>query len=319
MTFNKGAAGGGCGRITLVPVKRKGRAEPSETGKGRGRPAQAPPDRAAGKPGKGAVVLRAGYFDADKFERSKRIGWFNFDLIRKEKVLVVGAGALGNEVIKNLVLSGYRRITLVDMDHVVYSNLNRCIFFSEEDSRKKRFKAEVVARRAALLDPAVKITPHIRRIEELPEGFIRGHGLVFGCLDNIAARLHLNAHTYPRGIPYIDGATLGTIGKVQVVLPPETPCLECGMNRTHMKILEKRFSCTGRDVTFFDPKMAAEITTTSVIAAVSVREALKLTNGQRDLCIRNMFYYDATRNVADVLQIDRNPNCPHHGGAEASS
>jgi molybdopterin/thiamine biosynthesis adenylyltransferase len=215
------------------------------------------------------------------------------------------------------VLSGFRRISLVDMDFVVYSNLNRCIFFSEEDSRKKRFKADVVARKARLLDPDLKIAPHTSRIEELPELFIRGHSLVLGCLDNIAARLHLNAHTYPRGIPYIDGATLGTVGKVQLMLPPETPCLECGMNRTHMRILQKRFSCTGRDVTFFDPKMAAEITTTSVIAAVQVREALKLACGQRESCVRNMFYYDAVRNVSDVLQVDLNPNCPHHAGPEA--
>ena len=263
-------------------------------------------------------VISPGYVDTDKFERSKRIGWFNFDLITKEKVLVVGAGALGNEVIKNLVLSGYRKISLVDMDHVVYSNLNRCVFFRESDSTNKRFKAEVVAERARELDPAVKIDTYVKRIEELPEKFIYGHGIVMGCLDNIAARLHLNAHAYHKGIPYIDGATLGTIGKVQVVLPPETPCLECGMNRTHMKILEKRFSCTGKDITFFDPKMAAEITTTSVIAAVQVREALKLTNGQRDLCVRNMFYYDAPRNVSEVLQVDRNPNCPHHDKAEAS-
>ena len=262
------------------------------------------------------MVLRAGHFDADRFERSKRIGWFDLDAIRRQNVLVVGAGALGNEAVKNLVLSGFRRISLVDMDTVVYSNLNRCLFFSEDDSRRKRFKAKVVARKAALLDRGAAITPHCRRIEDLPEGFIPGHTLVLGCLDNIAARLHLNAHTYPRGIPYIDGATLGTIGKVQVVLPPETPCLECGMNRTHMRILEKRFSCTGRDVTFFDPKLAAEITTTSVVAAVLVREALKLACGQRETCLRNLFYYDAVRNVSDVLQTDRNPGCPHHGGAE---
>ena len=62
----------------------------------------------------------------------------------------------------------------------------------------------------------------------------------------------------------------------------------------------------------FDPKLAAEITTTAVIAAVQVREALKLTNEQRRLCIRNMFYYDAPRNLSEVLQVDLNPKCPHH-------
>ncbi|MBM4248010.1 MAG: ThiF family adenylyltransferase [Euryarchaeota archaeon] len=281
---------------------------------GGGRAGPAAPGRA---PAAGPPVLRAGHVDADRFERSKRVGWFDFERIRKERVLVVGAGALGNEVVKNLVLSGYRRISLVDMDRVVYSNLNRCVFFSEEDSRRKRLKAEVVASKAGLLDREARIVPYDHRIEELPDGFFGDHDLVLGCLDNIAARLHINARTYPRLIPYVDGATLGTVGKVQVVLPPETPCLECGMNRTHMKVLEKRWSCTGRDVTFFDPKLAAEITTTSVIAAVQVREALKLTSRRHESCIRHMFYYDATRNVCDVLQVDLNPRCPHHGAPEA--
>jgi molybdopterin/thiamine biosynthesis adenylyltransferase len=293
-----------------VPVRRKGGGGPPEKAASGGR-------RAPARQGAAAPVLRAGYIDADRFERSRRIGWFDLEAMQRQNILVVGAGAIGNEVVKDLVLSGFRRISLVDMDRVVYSNLNRCLFFSENDSRRRRFKAQVVARKAMRLDPEARITPHCRRIEEMPEGFIAGHTLVLGCLDNIAARLHLNAHTYSRGIPYIDGATLGTVGKVMVVLPPETPCLECGMNRTHMRILEKRFSCTGRDVTFFDPKLAAEITTTSVIAAVAVREALKLACGRSDLCLRNMFYYDAGRNVSDVLQVDRNPSCPHHAPPEA--
>jgi len=267
----------------------------------------------ARRPRRAGTALRPGYLDEDRFERSKRIAWLDMDLIGKEKVLVVGAGALGNEVVKDLVLSGYRRISLVDMDRVVLSNLNRCLFFSEKDSRARRFKAEVVAEKAAVLDPKARIEARVSRIEELPAEFILRHGIVLGCLDNLAARLHLNAHTYPKNIPYIDGGTLGTIGKVQVVLPPETPCLECGMNRTHMRIIQKRFSCTGKDFTFFDPKLAAEITTTSVIAAVQVREALKLTSGHRQLCLRNMFYYDAHRNVSDVLEVDLNPHCPIHG------
>jgi molybdopterin/thiamine biosynthesis adenylyltransferase len=271
--------------------------------------------RHGGRPhGRAGATLRAGYLDEDRFDRSRRIGWLDMGRIEKERVLVVGAGALGNEVVKNLVLSGYRRISLVDMDRVVMSNLNRCLFFSESDSRSKRFKADVVARKASALGNKVRIDARVDRIEELPEGFIRGHGIVLGCLDNLAARLHLNAHTYPGNIPYIDGGTLGTTGKVQVMLPPETPCLECGMNRTHMRIVQKRFSCTGKDFTFFDPKLAAEITTTSVIAAVQVREAMKITSGHHELALRNMFYYDARHNVSDVLEVDRNPDCPIHAG-----
>jgi molybdopterin/thiamine biosynthesis adenylyltransferase len=131
-------------------------------------------------------------------------------------------------------------------------------------------------------------------------------------LDNIAARLHLNAHCYYNRIPYIDGATQGVIGKVQVILPPATSCLECGMNKTHMQVLEKRFSCTGAGLTFFEQKFAAEITTTSVVAAIQVREALKISSGKTDNILRNLFYYDGFNNISDELELDINPDCPHH-------
>lgn len=256
--------------------------------------------------------IRAGRLKEDRYERSKRIKWLNLDSVRSAKVLVVGAGAIGNEVCKNLVLSGYRDITIVDMDEIEHSNLNRCLFFSDLDADEKRFKAEVVAERLKAIDEDLTVSYHTDKIQELPEDFIPSHALVFGCLDNIAARLHVNAFCYHRKIPYIDGATDGFIGKVQVVKAPITPCLECTMNKTHMKVVNIRFSCTGRDVTFFEDKLPAEITTTSVIAAVQVREGLKSSCGGEGMLMSKIFYYNGEKNISDVFDIDINPDCPHH-------
>ena len=100
-------------------------------------------------------VVRVGDIDNDRYDRSKRLGWFDIEKVKKAKVLVVGAGALGNETCKDLVLSGFRNITLVDMDRIVMSNLNRCIFFSEEDARKKRYKAEVMAEKLKIFPMAL--------------------------------------------------------------------------------------------------------------------------------------------------------------------
>jgi len=84
------------------------------------------------------------------------------------------------------------------------------------------------------------------------------------------------------------------------------------MNKTHIKIMEKRFSCTGTDITFFEQKMPAEITTTAIVSAIQVRETAKIVSGHPEACVSNMFYYDGKRNVADELEIDINPDCPHH-------
>ncbi len=68
----------------------------------------------------------------------------------------------------------------------------------------------------------------------------------------------------------------------------------------------------GRGITFVEPKLASEVTTTAVVAGVQSREVMKLLNGRRDLLIDAMFYYDGNRNVSDVLQVAINPECPNH-------
>lgn len=256
--------------------------------------------------------LRPCEFDEDRLERSRRISWLDLNRIAETKCLVVGAGALGNEVVKNLILSGFRRVELVDMDHVVRSNLNRCVFFREGDAERNLLKSEIVASRAAELDPSSSIVPSVARVETYDVHRFRSFDLVLGCLDNIAARLHVNSHAYIAGRPYIDGGTNGFRGKVQVVMPPDTPCLQCAMNRTHYRAMEMRFSCTGADVNYYHPRMPAEITTTSVVAAIQVREAVKLVSGRSDKCIHNVMFYDGLNGTSEELEVDVDPDCPMH-------
>ncbi|HTY47011.1 MAG TPA: ThiF family adenylyltransferase [Methanomassiliicoccales archaeon] len=259
-----------------------------------------------------AGALTPEELDGDRLDRSRRVGWIDVDAVRSKRCLVVGAGALGNEVVKNLLLSGFGSVTIVDMDRVALTNLNRCMFFTSEDAELKRSKALVLSERARHLNPDASVFAFDSRIESIPAGVLREHDLVFGCLDNVGARLHLNAHAYHLRIPFIDGGTLGTRGKVQVVVPPDSPCLQCATNRTHAKVLEKRFSCSGNDVSYFQPRFAAEITTTSIIAALQVREGLKLASGHEDDCIAHILYYDGLRNAYETVEVSRDPECPVH-------
>jgi len=256
--------------------------------------------------------LSIGAVDEDMFDRSRRVGWLDLDAVSKARVLLIGAGALGNEVAKDLVLSGARHITVVDMDQVVGSNLNRCLFFSREDARLRRSKAEVVVRGIARLSQEAMPKGIVSRIEDAGQEIFREHDIILGCLDNIAARIHTNSHAYHAGKPYIDGGMAGFIGKVMVVTPPDGACLQCGMNQSHARIADFRFSCTGKDVVFHEPRVAAEITTTSVISAIMVREALKYISGRRDMMLSNAFYYDGQRNVSEEMEISRDPDCPVH-------
>ena len=256
--------------------------------------------------------LRIGRTDDDRFDRARRIGWLDLDAVFGSRVLLVGAGALGNEVAKNLALSGFRSITVVDHDKVVSSNLTRCLFFSNGDADAGRPKAEAVASGIARLSPDSIPRAVVSTIEELSDGAFFEHDIVLGCLDNIVARIHTNTRAYVAGIPLIDGGMQGFVGRVMTVLPPDGPCLQCAMNRTHAKVASMRFSCTGRDVVFHEPVVPAEITTTSVISAVMVREALKIVSKRTDMISSSMFYYDGGRSVSEELEVDRNPDCPVH-------
>lgn len=214
---------------------------------------------------------------------------------------------------KDLTLSGVGRIAVVDMDHVVGSNLNRCLFFSERDAAEKAKKAEAVARGISNLNGGTEAVPIVSRIEDVPDAILREHDIVMGCLDNIVARLHVNSHSYALGKTYIDGGIEGFVGKAMVVRPPDGACIQCGMNRTHAKIASLRFSCTGKEVVFHEPRLAAEITTTSIVSAVMVREALKSLSGHPEMMLSNSFYYDGQRNVSEELEVSLDPTCPVHG------
>jgi len=253
-----------------------------------------------------------GWIDEDRFERSKRVRWLDLQSVFESRVLMIGAGALGNEVAKNLALSGFRKITVVDMDHVVGSNLNRCLFFTPEDARRKESKAEAICRGIKRLSDEAEPEAVNSSIEDCNESIFSSSDIVFGCLDNINARLHANANAYNAGRAYIDGGMDGFLGKVMISLPPDGACLQCGMNRSHSKVAELRFSCTGKEVVFHERRVAGEVTTTSVVSAIMVRESLKLVSGRRDLLISNTVFYDGQRNVCEEMEVELNPECPVH-------
>ncbi|MDD3233597.1 MAG: ThiF family adenylyltransferase [Candidatus Methanomethylophilus sp.] len=252
--------------------------------------------------------MRVREYDRDRYDRMKRTDWLALDRIHRSRVLVIGAGALGNEAVKNLVLAGFRHLVVADMDRIVPSNLSRCLFFRPEDCDGP-YKADIVARRAMELDTRAVVVPVCTSVQELESW---DYDIIVGCLDNVRARLFVNSRATYYGIPYVDGATDGFRGKVQVVLR-DGPCLECLMNRTHLQEIDRRFSCSGRsEPVVYEPPTPADITTTAAVAAVQVREALKLASGRSDLCLKGVLYYDGTAGTSAVLSAAVDPNCPNH-------
>lgn len=243
--------------------------------------------------------------DIDRFDRMKRIPWMDMDRIFDSRCLVVGAGALGNEVVKCMVLAGFSDITVVDMDRVVNSNLSRCVLFREGDDGS--YKSEIIAERAKAISPGADIKASTSMIQDIDHW---DYDIILGCLDNISARLHTNSHSVYYNIPYVDGAMDGMMGKIHTVLPGR-PCLQCAMNRSHARHADLRFSCTDGSHIFI-PHTAAEITTVSIVAAMQVREAEKIISGRTDLCSGEITFYDGIKGTTDTLSLEIDTECPNH-------
>ena len=134
------------------------------------------------------------------------------------KILVIGAGGLGCELLKDLALSGFTDIHVIDMDTIDVSNLNRQFLFRQADVGKP--KAELAARFVEKRVPGVRITPYVGKIQDKDEEYYNQFGMVICGLDSIEARRWINMTLVgmvdmndPTSLkPLIDGGTEGTCG-----------------------------------------------------------------------------------------------------------
>lgn len=152
--------------------------------------------------------------------------------LNNAKVLVVGAGGIGCELLKNLVLSGFKTIHVVDLDTIDVSNLNRQFLFRSQHVGQPK---AVVASQAALeFNPTVQITPYHGNIKTHQFGmdFFSQFDLVFNALDNIDARRHVNRLCLATDVPLIESGTTGYLGQVSVIKKGETECYECTAKNT---------------------------------------------------------------------------------------
>jgi adenylyltransferase/sulfurtransferase len=213
--------------------------------------------------------------DTDRYSRQVLSGWRQ-DVLQVAHVLVVGAGALGNEVLKNLALSGIGVLDVMDFDVVENSNLSRCILFREEDLH--RMKAHVAAER--LRDIARSTRVHALSLDvrvTVGAGSLRGYDLVLGCMDNIEARLALGRLCRDAGVVYLDGGMDATGGQVSLFHPREGACFECGMTARMWERVAERQSClrmgSGDDANA--APMAATAVMASSIGALQAQEAVR--------------------------------------------
>ncbi|KAM5351852.1 hypothetical protein ACJ41O_004575 [Fusarium nematophilum] len=152
--------------------------------------------------------------------------------VKQARVLMVGAGGIGCELLKNLVLTGFGEIHIVDLDTIDLSNLNRQFLFRHEHIKKS--KALVAKEAAQRFNPNVKVVAHHGNIkdDEFTVAWFQQFRIAFNALDNLEARRHVNKMCLAADVPLIESGTTGFNGQVQVIKKGVTACYDCTPKET---------------------------------------------------------------------------------------
>lgn len=151
----------------------------------------------------------------------------NPDALLNAKILVVGAGGIGCEVLKNLSLMGVTGVQVIDLDTIDLSNLNRQFLFNK--SHIKKSKSLIAAGVASSFNPSISIKPYHANIKEARFGweFFSGFDVVLNALDNLDARRWVNRMCIATKTPLIESGTTGFNGQVQPIVKDLTACFDC--------------------------------------------------------------------------------------------
>ena len=248
------------------------------------------------------------------------LSWFKKEKVKNARVLVAGAGALGNEVVKNLALFGIGHIYVCDFDQIEISNLTRSVLFREEDAYNHAYKAEIVAKRAKEINPQIEVTPIVGNLfSEVGFGLYMAVDVIIGCLDSRIARYQLNRLSLRAGKTWIDGSIENLTGVVKVYTPGVS-CYECGLSREEFNNIMLRTGCA--DVVRTQTSAGRVATTpisASIIGAMQVQEAMKVIHTEEGQPVPfktlsgKMWRFEGMTNAVNVYKYSSwKNNCPAH-------
>jgi adenylyltransferase/sulfurtransferase len=247
----------------------------------------------------------------DRYNTFGFISWWKQDVVKNAKILVIGAGALGNEVLKNLALMGMGHIWVVDYDTIEDSNLSRSVLFRAANNGYK--KAEIAAHAVHEINPDVSTQwLHVDINHDLGLGVYRRVDVVIGCLDNREARLTINKSCWRLNKPWIDGAIQELLGLARVFKPNAGACYECTLTDEDYKIMAVRMSCNRlAHQNVIEGKVPTTPTISSIIGAVETQEALKILHGM-ELQTGKALVFNGLTNDIYTMEYPEKEDCLSH-------
>ena len=252
--------------------------------------------------------------EEDRYARLRLIPWWDQSLLRESRVMVIGAGALGNEIVKDLALLGIGTILVVDFDEIETSNLSRSVLYRSAD--RGNLKAHAAVSAVHEINPecrAYALHADVRHGVGL--GVFRWADVVICGLDNTAARLAVNRACWKVNTPLVDGATESLQGVARVFKPPDGVCFECTMSEKDEKLMAVRNSCGFlAEQAYRRDRTPTTPTTSAIIAGIQVQEAVKLLHKKEDMpnLIGKGYYFDGNTYDCFVIEYQRKEDCLSH-------
>lgn len=248
--------------------------------------------------------------DTDRYLRHSLIDWFSQECVRASRIAVIGAGAVGNEVVKNLALLGVGAIDLYDFDHVEIHNLTRSIFLRAADVGEA--KAAAVAARAREVDPAVELRPIDGDFwRTLNLSSLAAYSAVVCGVDNFEARLRLDQMCLIAGVDLVNTAIdsrFVTVETFPFSAATAPACYECHLPHSAYQRMTERYSCGWlRKAAFAERKIPTTTITASVAGALAASAALRFADTAERAAQR--IFFDTIRGTSTVTTLERQPEC----------
>ncbi|KAL3171993.1 hypothetical protein MRX96_043671 [Rhipicephalus microplus] len=161
----------------------------------------------------------------------------------RQRFFVVGAGAIGCELLKNIAMMGVGAfdgcVYVTDSDKVQRSNLNRQFLFRAEDVGRP--KSVAAAEAAVRINPDLCIVPHELKIgpeteKMYDDRFFECLNGVILALDEVEGRRYMDRRCVHYCKPMLDSGTEGTKGSVQVVIPLLTETYSCSQDSAETSV-----------------------------------------------------------------------------------
>jgi adenylyltransferase/sulfurtransferase len=238
-----------------------------------------------------------------ELERYKRqillFGEEGQEKLKKAKIFIAGAGGLGSPISIYLAVAGIGTITIVDMDVVERTNLNRQILHYDRDiGKKKTVSAEEKLRE---INPDITIKAIDTMIDETNVARLVGSSSgIVDAMDNFPTRYLLNETAVQKRIPLFHGAIRGLYGQATTIIPGVTPCLRCIFPKAPPKEV---FPVVG--------------VTPGLIGMIQATEVIKYLIHDGRLLTGRLFVWDGLESHAEEICVERDPGCPVCGTCHA--